>query len=355
MIEKKAFVLDTNFIVQEKDLDNVIENLSSRFSLYVTQVSVDERIAQQCRELKKRYDEIERIKEQSRDIIEEIRMKHTFDEKEKRYQNAIQNKYKQTFGERLIPLPREGDTLATILKRANKKEPPFLSDDRASDKGFKDALIWESILEFFAKSGEQEVLLITDDGGFTKNEIALCKEFNEVTGKTLSILPNSYYRELLNPKKESEPKTRQKLPNVEQLRGQIQRAIDDLRYVGIEGYWGDIVYEKTYTTDCLFDVDYIQGIFQNLNQVVSDNLFETALPASVILDQDDRINDTRYGIPLASIETVLNLYEEIAEKHPEYLSQFFSAVAKNLNQNYEAPDDATLKNTLVEDDDELPF
>ena len=44
-MDKKAFVFDTN-------LDEALDKLKEQFSLYITQVSIDERIAQNCRELK---------------------------------------------------------------------------------------------------------------------------------------------------------------------------------------------------------------------------------------------------------------------------------------------------------------
>ena len=55
MDEKKAFIFDTNFIIQNQQLDEVIDNLDESYSVYVTQVSIDERIAQNCRELKKQF------------------------------------------------------------------------------------------------------------------------------------------------------------------------------------------------------------------------------------------------------------------------------------------------------------
>lgn len=45
MEEKTAFVFETNFIIQVKNLDEVVENLRDKFSVYVAQVSIDERIA----------------------------------------------------------------------------------------------------------------------------------------------------------------------------------------------------------------------------------------------------------------------------------------------------------------------
>ena len=63
MDEKRAFVFDTNFIIEErKNLKKIIEELSTKFSVYVTQVSIDERISQKYIELKKKYEDIAKLK-----------------------------------------------------------------------------------------------------------------------------------------------------------------------------------------------------------------------------------------------------------------------------------------------------
>mgnify|MGYP002679732233 CR=1 FL=1 len=62
MAEKNAFVFDTNFIIQNQNLDETLDKLKEKFSVYITQVSIDERIAQNCRDLKLRFDEAEKCK-----------------------------------------------------------------------------------------------------------------------------------------------------------------------------------------------------------------------------------------------------------------------------------------------------
>ena len=61
MDKKAAFVFDTNFIIKEKKLDEVIANLQDKYIVYITQVSVNERIAQQCRDLKEKFNKVESI------------------------------------------------------------------------------------------------------------------------------------------------------------------------------------------------------------------------------------------------------------------------------------------------------
>ena len=62
MAEKKAFVFDTNFIIQNQNLNDALDKLKEKFSIYITQVSIDERIAQNCRDLKGQFDDAEKCK-----------------------------------------------------------------------------------------------------------------------------------------------------------------------------------------------------------------------------------------------------------------------------------------------------
>lgn len=62
MSKKKAFIFDTNFIIQHPDLDVALDKLKDRYALYISQVSIDERIAQHCRELRQTFDEAKNVK-----------------------------------------------------------------------------------------------------------------------------------------------------------------------------------------------------------------------------------------------------------------------------------------------------
>lgn len=61
-----------------------------------------------------------------------------------------------------IDLPSE-TRFQSIVKRAFSKFPPFEGSDKKSDKGFKDALVWESVLEFKAKHLESKIILYSRD------------------------------------------------------------------------------------------------------------------------------------------------------------------------------------------------
>ena len=74
-----------------------------------------------------------------------------------------------------LPYPKD-NVLSQIINRAIEKRPPFEGKDKRSDKGFKDVISWESILNYdYEKDRIGVVFLITHDGIFVKDEIK--KEF----------------------------------------------------------------------------------------------------------------------------------------------------------------------------------
>lgn len=68
----------------------------------------------------------------------------------------------------------------SIIDRAFGKRPPFEGKDKKSDKGFKDALLWESILEFALNQPKSEIIYYSKDNAFGE---FLIQEFSEVVDK----------------------------------------------------------------------------------------------------------------------------------------------------------------------------
>ena len=356
-MSKKAFVFDTNFIIQNRELDEALDKIKEQFSIYITQVSIDERIAQQCRELRASFDEAEQSKYKFIHFAT-IEFKKTYEEESEFYKTGIQAKYEGYFGENIIPFKKDGETLSAIIDRANKRLPPFSAAKDASDKGFKDCLMWLSILEFFKNYGENEIILVTDDkSAFGNHKDALTYEFNKETGKSIEIHPNSYYKDLLKQIQANEPQEEggsisetQELPNMDSLRGEIEDALEGIRGVEYENYFGNPQWAKTFTTSIPFDATYMRTFFAGLRSDISSHIFETSLPPSKILDFDGRITDEGAEIPIKNLENALFIYQCILSNYPQYIEQFFEASAKILNRNYIAP-----KAFIDIKDDDLPF
>jgi hypothetical protein len=68
MDKKSAFIIDTNFIIENRNLTEVVNNLSDRFTVYVTQVSIDERISQKYLDLKSKYEKLQKISDDNKSI-----------------------------------------------------------------------------------------------------------------------------------------------------------------------------------------------------------------------------------------------------------------------------------------------
>lgn len=350
MADKKAFVFDTNFIIQNPKLDEVIEKLKDEYSVYVSQVSIDERIAQQCRELKEKFDEIEQCRSKYAQYVN-IKLKTTYSEQVTIYQLGIQEKYASYFGQNIIPFNKDGKTLETIIARANQKEPPFAIDKNASDKGFKDCLLWLSLLEYFKNNGEKEVIFVTDDKNAFKNHTDfLTKEFEDVTGKHIEIQPNSFYKDSLKKKEEVIIQNNENaLPDVSQLRDRIQSVLELLCYVEGYDYWGNQTLYKTFLTSQKFDAEYMQKVFEGLGYDIEQYIFEKTVSATKILGWDDRISDGEVNIPMSAIEEAKKLHDEILKKYPDYVQQFYSTAANILNCNFAEPQ------LTMDKDDDLPF
>ena len=63
--------------------------------------------------------------------------------------------------------------------------PPFEGKDKKSDKGFKDALLWESVLEFALKHPKSKIIYYSKDNAFGN---FLLKEFTESVADSLLFI-----------------------------------------------------------------------------------------------------------------------------------------------------------------------
>ena len=345
---KRAFVFDTNFIIQNKNLKEVIENLNkNNYSVYVTQVAIDERIAQECVKQKCKYEKLATLSNETKEFAT-ITIDKKYEDIEALYKTGMLKKYVDHFGKNIIPYSQDSEMFAKILQRAFMKIPPFITS--GTDKGFKDSLMWLSILDYFKVNGENEIVFVSSDNGFKENTSTLCKEFVEVTEKTIAIKDNSYYKELLE--KDTVTATKdisEQLPDFSKIREDIETVIDSLRWNVTEDYFGNENWESTFVLQKEVDSSYMKVVFTGLKTVVKEHIFEQKIPAFRVLDLDGRVAEDN-GISMKNIEAALQLYEDISRKHPNYIEQFYTAAAAIINRSYRAP-----TNTFEDLDEDLPF
>ncbi len=100
------------------------------------------------------------------------------------YKSEISNGFNK-----VIELPIASECrFESIVNRAFAKLPPFEGKDKKSDKGFKDALLWESILDFAANDSGSKIIYYSKDNAFGD---FLAKEFSEFqSDSSLTICKN---------------------------------------------------------------------------------------------------------------------------------------------------------------------
>lgn len=342
MNKKIALIFDTNFIMEHsKDLNIIVDKLRNTYEVFVTQLSIDERISQQCLNLKGKYDKIEEL---SNDIKAFARVDFlvSFDEYERKQREGIQRNYENLFQNKIIPFSKSKETFSKIIDRVYKKEPPFIKG--SSDKGFKDTILWLSLIEYFSKNSDfQSVLFVSNDHGFTENAEILKKEFNLKTPLTIEIKNNDFLNKFVQEEKEdnvinSNGITNIKSEELNELRQDVQRILS--RICTRTSF---NPYEDGYRTYPLFkissylEVTQIEDMLNNLQNILFNDLFATQFLFSSLFSGIYVFKD-EYYIPRDDIESLKKLYDKIRSNYKQVLPQFYKVVTELINRNYDSND-----------------
>lgn len=178
----REFELSSNF----DSIVNFLEtnDLSDKYKVWVPEIVFMELEKQRKEKYKVSIDNIKKEFEKIKNFKDvELKLpKIRYEEEIKQYIiNYIKN-YKIN----VLKIARDGQLFSKILGRCVNKEKPFSGE---SDKGFKDVVLWESIIEYAENNANNEkfILITNNSKDFTKN---LEKEFKDRTGKEITI----YYK-----------------------------------------------------------------------------------------------------------------------------------------------------------------
>ena len=198
-----------------------------RFELRVPDITVKELFKQQLQTYSSNIEMMRNSYLKFNQIYEvDLQIDENFD-----YESFLEQKKEQYIARRdinILSICKE-EKFVRIVERALNKEAPFEGKDKKSDKGFKDALIWESILEF-AEENDGDYIFFTADKGFKKE---LQMEFKELTGKNIEIYgkDDKQQLDLVIEKYSVEKSTRMRLEMLyENLECLLEIFIQDLEY-----------------------------------------------------------------------------------------------------------------------------
>jgi len=198
--EKIALILDTNILRRSENFVedmstlsleayegaiNMIEinDLVDRVNIFIPEIVLLELSSQR---LSKMEDELRKLEKISKEFDKvpgiEINVHDSFDS-----QKHIENIKISLFEDvNHIKMPENWGVLFTkVLEMALDKIPPF--EKGQSDKGFKDALILLSLINFAKNEDYTKFILFSFDNSFKNNKKTIQEFFNKETSKTIEI------------------------------------------------------------------------------------------------------------------------------------------------------------------------
>ncbi|MDP3036050.1 MAG: PIN domain-containing protein [Methanobacteriaceae archaeon] len=199
--EKIALVLDTNILYRqckaEENMDSLsiepydkaidmieINDLVEKVNIFIPEIVLMELSNHKLDKMRKRINNIHKFSREFDNIPEiDISIQEDFNIKKQ-----IAEIKELAFDEiNIINTPENKEELfSIILEMAMDKIPPF--EKGKSDRGFKDAIILLSIIDFAKKSDFTLFILFTDDDGFNKNKKDIQILFNNQSSKKLDII-----------------------------------------------------------------------------------------------------------------------------------------------------------------------
>ncbi len=340
-MNKQALIFDTNFIIEHsKDLTAVVEKLSKTYEIFVTQLSIDERLSQQYLDLKAKYENAKKVANEIKSFAK-LEFIKDFEDAYSSTKTWVQNNYTQLFPNKIIPFSKSEKTYAEIIDRVYKKTAPFIA--KSSDKGFKDTILWLSLIEYFSKNtGFDSVTFVSNDHGFTENTEALRAEFKEKTKLDIEIKSNDFLNQMIVEKKNIEVETTE-LENItskelNELRQEIQITLKNIctgcSYdPDVDGYRSFPLFKLNE----YLEINQIESMFENLSKFLFRELFATQFVFGDLFT-NLYIFKEQYYISRENIEALNSLYDKIKTNYKQLLPQFLKVVKETVNQNYDSSD-----------------
>lgn len=199
--KKLCIVFDTNKIFNSIDFHkpNTINgeleriynlrnelNLTEVIDLVLPDIALEELKKQYIEEYKTKKDNLDNIFKNkelpgiSLDVNKDFNIEEYVTQKMKDIRSYLFEDYNI-----LINMDMKKASLISLLERALEKNPPFEGKNKNSDKGFKDAVLWENILSYKTERPLYDMVLFTSDKRF--NENSLKNEYQQRFNETINI------------------------------------------------------------------------------------------------------------------------------------------------------------------------
>lgn len=245
----------------------------------------------------------------------------------------------QIFDGNIIPCLSK-ECFDEVYKRAISKMPPFNDASKSSDKGFKDTLIWISILDYAKNNGDQNFIFLTKDKGFITQKETLKDDFYKKTSGKIEILS---YIEPATPKNSASSKTptdteEQKnnediidiYRSLENFRQDLISSLDNIIFDIDLDNWGQEIRTKRFEISTLIDYGFLYNFKNKFNNILKTNIMNETIDPSDFLFKTDI--DCKYKVPLVSLISFYNLIENLEPTAQQYFDSLDKTVVDTINE-----------------------
>ncbi|RCW29648.1 PIN domain-containing protein [Marinilabilia salmonicolor] len=173
-----------NFIYNLKRLINDISvnNFPLTISIILPKIVVDELLQQQIESYNDKMKELNRFDFPNFEIIESVNYPNYLNEI---LTNELKQVDKPQTRTQIIEYSKNLK-IDEIIERAIKKQPPFEGKEKDSDKGFKDVILWEMMVDYQKANKNTKTILCTNDQIFKTS--FLIEEFTKRVSSTFKVV-----------------------------------------------------------------------------------------------------------------------------------------------------------------------
>ncbi len=361
----KAIFFDTNFFYQKsKPMKSFFLDLDANgFTCFVPRMVIDEIKSHNKREIDKEIESIEKISSGHLSVLyfpldgflNSLNMKKIYSESDAK----VEKYFHEMFEKNIIENVSKEEMMDTILERDSFKKPPFRAE--ASDKGWKDTIIWTTILRFCKTNKIDEAYFVTKDG-FDKQETVMIEEFEREVGKPIQFLketPDSLFK-CLKIEEENDVKletndttgsTKAKesiLDNdaIDKIKSTIRRF--STSYIPYNSF-GDCSPEPNFVLHEQIDDIKAERFCDEMLKDKKLYVFYDNVDLDKYLELANIKGYCQYSISISEFNDFVDCWDEIKNNYSSYRKQFIAKLTDVLNSQYKEEQN----NSDASDD--LPF
>lgn len=201
-MSNKVLFFDTNFFLSKArrpDKDFFSKLSAEGFEWWVPRLVIEEIRANNRRDIKNHLEMLKKTASVRvvslylpiKEAVDAFDLDKAFVESD----TKIDNYFSIFFSGRVLETSKDNAAFEVLLQRDAEKKPPFC--DGKSDKGWKDTLIWVSILEYCKTTSFSDAFFVTSDN-FDGGSAEMATEFKSVTNYPITFLSVSNCVDLLS-------------------------------------------------------------------------------------------------------------------------------------------------------------